>query len=50
MPIKSRINWIMGQIVQEHPELFSLEFAKIAELDIVHTVASTNINHLASTI
>ena len=35
---------IMGQIQSEHPELFALEFGKIAESDFVHTLASTNIN------
>ena len=44
MPIKSRMSLIMGQIESEHPELFALEFGKIAESDIVYTLASTNIN------
>ena len=35
---------IMGQIESEHPELFALEFGKIAESDFVYTVVSTNIN------
>ena len=35
---------IMGQIKLEHPELFALEFGKIAESDFVYTVASTNID------
>ena len=35
---------IMGQIESEHPELFALEFGKIAESDFVYTLASTNIN------
>ena len=43
MPIKSRMNLIMGQIEPEHPELFALEFGKIAETDFVYTLASTNI-------
>ena len=34
----------MGQIEPEHPELFALEFGKIAEYDLVYTLASTNIN------
>ena len=38
---------IMGQIETEHPELFSLEFGKIAESDFVYTVSSTNINQSA---
>ena len=33
MPIRSRISTIMGQIEPEHPELFALEFGKIAESD-----------------
>ena len=44
MPIKSRMSLIMGQIESEHPELFALEFGKIAESDIVYTLASTNID------
>ena len=39
---------IMGQIDPEHPELFALEFGKIAESDLVYTLASTNINQSAS--
>ena len=35
---------IMGQIEPEHPELFALEFEKIAEYDFVYTLSSTNIN------
>ena len=38
---------IMGQIKPEHPELFALEFGKIAETDFVYTLASTNINQSA---
>ena len=34
----------MGQIEPEHPELFALEFGKIAESDFVYTLASTNID------
>ena len=34
----------MGQIEPEHPELFALEFGKIAEYDFVHTLSSTNID------
>ena len=47
MPIRSRMSSIMGQIEPEHPELFALEFGKIAEYDFVYNLASTNINHLA---
>ena len=44
MPIKSRMSSIMGQIESDHPELFALEFGKIAESDFVYTLASTNID------
>ena len=44
MPIKSPMSLIMGQIKLEHPELFALEFGKIAESDFVYTLASTNID------
>ena len=44
MPIKSRMSSIMGQIKLEHPELYALEFGKIAESDFVYTLASTNIH------
>ena len=47
MPIKSRMSSIMGQIKSEHPELFALEFGKIAESDFVYTLASTNIDQSA---
>ena len=35
---------IMNIIGPSHPELFALEFGKIAEFDFVDTLASTNIN------
>ena len=38
---------IMEQIKLEHPELFTLEFGKIAETDFVYTLASSNINQSA---
>ena len=38
---------IMGKIEPEHPELFALEFGKIAESDFVYTLASTNIDQSA---
>ena len=38
---------IMGQIESEHPELFALEFGKIAESDFVNKSASTNIDQSA---
>ena len=47
MPIRSRMSSIMGQIEPERPELLALEFGKIAEYDIVYTLASTNINQSA---
>ena len=47
MPIRSGMSPIMGQIEAEHPELFALEFGKIAESDFVYTLASTNINQSA---
>ena len=34
----------MGQIESEYLELFALEFGRIAESDIVYTLASTNID------
>ena len=44
MPIRSGMSSIMGQIEQEHPELFALEFGKIAESDFVNTLVCTNMN------
>ena len=44
MPIKSGMSSIMGQIKSEYPDLFALEFGKIAESDFVYTQASTNID------
>ena len=38
---------IIGQIKSEYPELFALEFGKIAESDFVYTPASTNIDQSA---
>ena len=38
---------MMGQIEPELPELFALEFRKIAKYDFVYTLASTNNNQLA---
>ena len=50
--IKSQMSSIIGQIESEHPELFALEFEKIAESDFVYTLvfytlASTNIDQSA---
>ena len=47
MPIMSRMSSIIGQIEWENPELFALEFGKIAESDLVYTLASTNIDQTA---
>ena len=33
---------IMGQIEPEYPELFALEFGKIAEYDFVYSLSSKN--------
>ena len=38
---------IFRQIEPKHPQLFSLEFGKIAESDFVYALASTNINQSA---
>ena len=42
MPIRSRMSLIMKQIKPEHPELFALEFGKVAEYEYVNTLSSTN--------
>ena len=47
MPIRSRMSPIMDQIEPEHPELFALEFGKVAEYDLVYTLSSTNIDQSA---
>ena len=47
MPIRSRMTSITGQIEPEHPELFALEFGKIAEYGFVYTLSSTNIDQSA---
>ena len=44
MPLRSWMSLIVGQIEPEHPELFALEFGKIAEYDFVYTLSSTNID------
>ena len=41
MPMRTQMSLIMGQIEPEHPELFALEFGKIAESDFVYTLVST---------
>ena len=38
---------IIGQIETQHPELFVLEFGKIAHYDFVYTLSSKNINQSA---
>ena len=38
---------ITKQIKPEHPELFALEFGKLAEYDFVYTLSSTNIDQSA---
>ena len=50
IPIKSWMSSIVGQIESEHPELFALEFGKIAESDFVYTPASTNTDQSAPTL
>ena len=47
MSIRSRMSLIMGQIEPEHPELFALEFEKIAECHFVYSLPSTNIDQSA---
>ena len=47
MPMRARMSVIMAQIEAEHPELFALEFGKIAESYFVYTLASTNIDQSA---
>ena len=37
------MSFIVGQIEPEDPELFALEFGKVAEYDFVYTPSSTNI-------
>ena len=37
MPMRARMSLIMGQIEAEHPEVFALEFGKIAESDCLHS-------------
>ena len=41
-----QMSWILGQIETERPELFAVEFGKIAE-SFAYTLASTNINQSA---
>ena len=43
----SRMSSILGQIETERPELFALEFGKIAESDFVYTLIIYNVNQSA---
>ena len=45
--MKAGMSSITRQIEAEHPQLFALEFGKIAESDFVYTLASTNIDQSA---
>ena len=47
MPMTAQMSSIMGQIEPEHPELFALEFGKIAVSDFIYTLLSTNIDQSA---
>ena len=47
MPMRAQMSSIMGQIEPEHPELFALEFRKLAESDFVYTLGFTNIDQSA---
>ena len=44
--IRSQMSWIMDLIGPELSELFTLEFANIAEYEFVYTIASTNVDQL----
>ena len=48
MPIRFQMSLILGQTEAEHPELFALEFGKIAEYDFVYTLASTNVDPIGT--
>ena len=45
--MRSQMSSIVGKIKLEHPELFALDFGKIAESDFVHTLSSTKSDQLA---
>ena len=47
MPMTAQMSSNVGQIEPEHPELFALEFGKIAKSDFVYTLVSTNIDQSA---
>ena len=42
MPIRSLISLIIGQIESENPELFALEFGKIAKSLFIYTLSNIN--------
>ena len=42
--MRSQMSSIMGQNEPEHPELFAVEFVKIAEYYFVYALSSTNNN------
>ena len=42
--MRARMSSIMGQIKPEHPELFALEFGKIAESVLTNKVRNKEIN------
>ena len=44
MPLRAGRSSIIGQIEPEYPELFALDFGKIAESEFVYTLVSTNID------
>ena len=47
MPMMAQMSSNIGRIEPEHPELFALEFGKIAESDFVYSLVSTNIDQSA---
>ena len=49
MPMRAQMSSIMGHI-EQHLELFALEFGKFAESDFVYTLTSTNINQSTPTL
>ena len=47
MPVRFQMSSTVGQSEPKHPELFALEFGKIAESDFVYTLSSANIDQSA---
>ena len=45
--MRSQMSLIMGKHELKQPELFTLEFGKIAEYDFIYTLSSTNIDQSA---